>query len=222
MSSLLSAMFSGNVTIVIMLVIARAIVVFLCLPVHELSHGLMAYKLGDNTAKNLGRLSFSPFAHLDPIGTIMIFLFGIGYAKPVPINPLNFKNYRKGVALTAFAGPLSNLVMAFVGAFASSMISYFFGNSSVANIIVLLLTLTADINISLAVFNLLPIPPLDGSRVLGMILPDRLYEKYFRYERVIMIVLMVLLFTGVLNPLLTFLNNVFSSFIFFIPNLIFS
>lgn len=221
MSSLISAILSGDVTVVIMLVIARAIVVFLCLPVHELCHGLAAYKLGDDTAKRMGRLSFNPIAHLDPIGTIMIFLFGIGYAKPVPINPLKFKDYRKGVALTALAGPLSNLVMAFVAAFVSAAVGYFFQTSAAAQLITLLFSLTASINISLAVFNLLPIPPLDGSRILGMILPDRLYEKYFRYERVIMIVLMVLLFTGVLNGPLAFLNNIFRNFVFFIPNLIF-
>lgn len=221
MSSLISAILSGDVTVVIMLVIARAIVVFLCLPVHELCHGLAAYKLGDDTAKRMGRLSFNPIAHLDPIGTIMIFLFGIGYAKPVPINPLKFKDYRKGVALTALAGPLSNLVMAFVAAFVSAAVGYFFQTSAAAQLITLLFSLTASINISLAVFNLLPIPPLDGSRILGMILPDRLYEKYFRYERVIMVVLMVLLFTGVLNGPLAFLNNIFRNFVFFIPNLIF-
>lgn len=221
MNSLFSAIRSGDVTLVIMIVVARAIVVFLCSPVHELSHGLAAYKLGDNTAKDEGRLTLNPIAHLDPIGTLMIFLFGIGYAKPVPINPLKFKDYRKGVALTALAGPLSNLVMAFVSAFISAAIDHFFKESLVAQIIVLLLSLTASINISLAVFNLLPIPPLDGSRILGMILPDRLYEKYFRYERIIMLVLMLLLFTGALDGLLSFLNNIFSNFIFFIPNLIF-
>lgn len=221
MSSLLSAIFSGNIYIAILLIISRAIVVFLCLPVHELCHGLAAYKLGDDTAKKLGRLSFNPIAHLDPIGTIMIFLFGIGYAKPVPINPLKFKDYRKGVALTALAGPLSNVVMAFVFAFVGSAINSFAGSSAAVQVIVLLISLAADINISLAVFNLLPIPPLDGSRILGAVLPDRLYEKYFRYERYIMIALMVLLFTGLLNTPLSFLNNIFHSFIYFIPNLIF-
>ena len=222
MSSILSAIFSGNMYYAVLMIIARAIVVFLCLPVHELCHGLAAYKLGDDTAKTLGRLSFNPIAHLDPIGTIMIFLFGIGYAKPVPINPLKFKDYRKGVALTALAGPLSNLAMAFVFAFVGSAVASFADAGSTAvRIIVLLISLAADINISLAVFNLLPIPPLDGSRILGAVLPDRLYEKYFRYERYIMIGLIVILFTPLLNAPLRFLNNVFHSFIYFIPELIF-
>lgn len=221
MSSIISEILSGNFAVVVYMVIARAIVVFLCLPVHELCHGLAAYKLGDDTAKKLGRLSFNPIAHLDPIGTIMIFLFGIGYAKPVPINPLKFKDYRKGVALTALAGPVSNLAMAFIAAFISAVLDHFFGGVAVVSILASLISLTASINISLAVFNLLPIPPLDGSRVLAVILPDRLYEKYFRYERYIMIALMILLFTGILNIPLAFLNRIFSNFIFFIPNLIF-
>lgn len=221
MSSIISAVLSGSFQVVVYMVIARAIVVFLCLPVHELSHGLAAYKLGDDTAKKLGRLSFNPIAHLDPVGTIMIFLFGIGYAKPVPINPLKFKDYRKGVALTALAGPASNLVMAFIAAFISTALYHFFGSVAAVSIIAYLFYMIAGINISLAVFNLLPIPPLDGSRVLAVILPDRLYEKYFRYERYIMIALLILLFTGILNTPLSFLNNIFSNFIFFIPNLIF-
>ncbi len=221
MLSLFSAIRNGELAIVLYYVIARCIVVFVCLPVHELCHGLAAYKFGDDTAKKLGRLTFNPFAHLDPIGTLMIFFFGIGYAKPVPINPLKFKDYRRDTALTALAGPLSNVAMAFIAAFISSAISFFFPSSTVAYVIAFLLELTASINISLAVFNLIPIPPLDGSRVLGMILPDRLYEKYFRYERYIMIALMVLLFTGALNTPIAFLSNVLSKFIFFIPNLIF-
>lgn len=221
MLSLFSAIREGNIALVLYYVIARAIVVFICLPVHELCHGLAAYKFGDDTAKRLGRLTFNPIAHLDPIGTLMIFFFGIGYAKPVPINPIKFKNYRRDIALTALAGPLSNVAMAFVAAFVSGAVSHFFQNSAVAAVIALLFELTAIINITLAVFNLIPIPPLDGSRVLGMILPDRLYEKYFRYERYIMIALMVLLFTGVLNIPISFLSNILSKFVFFIPNLIF-
>lgn len=221
MISILSTIISGNIYLALLMIASRAIVVFLCLPVHELCHGLAAYKLGDDTAKKLGRLSFNPIAHLDPVGTIMIFLFGIGYAKPVPINPLKFRDYRKGIALTALAGPLSNFAMAFVFAFIGSALERFAGGGTAVGVITLLISLAADINISLAVFNLLPIPPLDGSRILGVILPDRLYEKYFRYERYIMIGLMVLLFVGVFNAPLNFLNNIFHSFIYFIPNLIF-
>lgn len=223
--SLIRSIMSGDVFTVVILVAARAFVVFCCLPIHELAHGWMAYKLGDNTAKNMGRLSFNPIAHLDPIGTIMIFLFGIGYARPVPINPLKFKDYRKGVALTALAGPLSNLVMSFIFAFLSAGASFIaaktYSTSIIFEIIVLFFSFASTVNISLAVFNLLPIPPLDGSRILGAILPDRLYEKYFRYERIIMIALIALLFTGVLDGLLSVLIVFFQKIINFIPNLIF-
>ena len=139
----------------------------------------------------------------------------------MPINPVKFKNYRRDIALTALAGPLSNLAMAFVAAFVSSAVNRFAGGTVAGTVITLLFMLMADINISLAVFNLLPIPPLDGSRVLAMVLPDKAYERYFRYERIIMIVLIVLLFTGILNGPLSFLTTVFQNFIFYIPNLIF-
>ena len=153
----------------------------------------------------------------------MIFLFGIGYAEPVPINPLNFKDYRKGVALTAAAGPVSNLIMGFVSALFYALFYMIYGKTdSVALMfIALLFFYSAQVNVSLAVFNLIPIPPLDGSRILAMVLPDKAYEKYFRYERIIMIVLIVLLFTGILNAPISFLVNLFMKVVLFIPELIF-
>ena len=222
-NSLLGYIFSGNVQMVLLLVLSRAFVVFVCMPVHELAHGWAAYKLGDNTAKSQGRLTFNPFAHLNPIGTIMIFLFGIGYAEPVPINPLNFKDYRRGVALTAAAGPISNLIMGFASALFYALFYMVYGKTgSVALMFIsLLFFYSAQVNVSLAVFNLIPIPPLDGSRILAMVLPDKAYEKYFRYERIIMIVLIVLLFTGILNAPISFLVNFFMKVILFIPELIF-
>ncbi len=222
-NSLLGYIFSGNVQMVLLLVLSRAFVVFVCMPVHELAHGWAAYKLGDNTAKSQGRLTFNPFAHLNPIGTIMIFLFGIGYAEPVPINPLNFKDYRRGVALTAAAGPISNLIMGFASALFYALFYMVYGKTgSVALMFIsLLFFYSAQVNVSLAVFNLIPIPPLDGSRILAMVLPDKAYEKYFRYERIIMIVLIVLLFTGILNAPISFLVNFFMKVVLFIPKLIF-
>ena len=186
-NSLLSYIFAGDVQTVIIMVLSRAFVVFVCMPVHELAHGWAAYKLGDDTAKLQGRLTFNPFAHLNPIGTIMIFLFGIGYAQPVPINPIKFKDYRKGIALTAFAGPASNLVMGLISAFIYAFFAMLTKKtgSDALFIISLLFMQAAMVNVSLAVFNLIPIPPLDGSRILAMILPDKAYEKYFRYERII-------------------------------------
>lgn len=226
--SLLRILASGDFQLLIIYILSRAFVVFICLPVHELAHGWAAYKLGDTTAKNSGRLSFNPFAHLDPIGTVMIFLFGIGYAKPVPVSPNRFKNPRSGMALTALAGPASNLLMGFIGVFFADMILAVFLSSSVSGtaytlfqLLYLLFYYSAEVNISLAVFNLLPIPPLDGSRILAVVLPDRVYFNYVRYERIIMIVLMVALLTGILSTPLTYLANLFMNIVSFIPDLIF-
>ena len=222
MFSILSYLRTGNYIEAIIAILSRCFVVFCCLPIHELAHGLMADKLGDHTARNQGRLTFNPFAHLNPIGTIMIFLFGIGYANPVPINPNNFKNPKKGMALTALAGPVSNILMSFISLFFYYGIEYTVGlGNTVLYAIAYFFYFSASVNVTLAVFNLIPIPPLDGSRVLAVILPDRAYEKYFRYERYIMIALMVLLFTGVLDTPLALLNNLFHKFIYFLPNLVF-
>ena len=127
MFSILSYLRTGNYIEAIIVILSRCFVVFCCLPIHELAHGLMADKLGDHTARNQGRLTFNPFAHLNPIGTIMIFLFGIGYANPVPINPNNFKNPKKGMALTALAGPVSNILMSFISLFFYYGIEYTVG-----------------------------------------------------------------------------------------------
>lgn len=222
--SLISSIMAGDVVTSLLMIISRAFVVFLCLPVHELAHGWAAYKLGDDTAKVSGRLTFNPLAHLNPIGTIMIFIFGIGYAQPVPINPLKFKDYRKGVALTAFAGPLSNIVMGCIFVFLSSFCQFLYsrtGGLLAVQLIALFLYQAAQINISLAVFNLIPVPPLDGSRILAMILPDKIYNNMFRYERYIMLALMFVLLTGVLNGVISALAGFFMRVISFIPNLIF-
>ena len=201
----------------IVLVLSRAFVVFCCLPIHELAHGYVAYKLGDNTAKNQGRLTFNPVAHLNPLGTIMIFLFGIGYANPVPVNPRNFKNQKSGMALVAFAGPLSNFLMASICGFFYVLtfklrmpmpIQYFF-------------YFAASVNITLAVFNLIPVPPLDGSKIIAMFLPDRVYYKYMQYERYVMLAVMLLLFLGVFDRPIAFLSDVMMKLVLFLPRLIF-
>ncbi len=218
--SLIRAIASGDFAYVALLILSRAFVIFCCLPVHELAHGWTAYKLGDNTAKNSGRLTFNPFAQLNPIGTIMIFIFGIGYANPVPINPANFKNPKKGMALTALAGPLSNLLMGFVSVF----LSYLFmanAHSDAVSYLALFFYYAATVNVTLAVFNLIPVPPLDGSRVLSVFLPESAYFGLMRYERYIMIGLMVLLFTGVLNNVIGALSNIMMMLISIIPKIIF-
>jgi len=219
--SLLSVLRSGEPALIFAVIFSRIFVVFFCLPIHELAHGWAAYKMGDSTAKNLGRLTFNPFAHLDLFGTIILFLFGIGYANPVPVQTRNFRNPKKGMIVTALAGPGSNLLMAFVficlyyivlllpQSLAVSFIAYFFD-------------FAATVNVSLAVFSLLPIPPLDGSKVIGFLIPSKTYFKILQYERYIMIALLLLLFTGVLNTPIALISDLLMKVISFLPSLIYN
>ena len=205
----------------IIAVLSRCFVVFCCLPIHELAHGLMAYALGDRTAKNQGRLSLNPLAHLNPIGTVMIFLFGIGYANPVPVNPRNFKNVKGGMALTALAGPSANLLMGFISVWGYYIFARVGAGNSFLYAVAMFFLYAAQINVMLSVFNLLPIPPLDGSKIVAAVLPDKVYYKYMMYERYIMIALMVLLFIGVLDTPISYLTSILMRFISIIPALVF-
>lgn len=188
------------------LFLARLFVVFCTLPVHEYSHAFVADKLGDKTARLSGRLTLNPMAHIDILGAIMILFVGFGYAKPVPVNPRNFKNPKKGMALTALAGPFSNILMAVVFMFLSNVLSLF-GSSLFVQAFYVFFSFAASINIGLAVFNLIPIPPLDGSRVLELLIPDKYYYKFAQYERYIVIVIFGLIIFGVLDAPLAFLQN---------------
>ncbi len=188
------------------LFLARLFVVFCTLPVHEYAHAFVADKLGDKTARLSGRLTLNPMAHIDILGAIMILFVGFGYAKPVPVNPHNFKNPKKGMAITALAGPFSNILMAVVFMFLSNVLSLF-GNSLFVQAFYVFFSFAASINIGLAVFNLIPIPPLDGSRVLELLIPDKYYYKFAQYERYIVIVIFALIIFGVLDAPLAFLQN---------------
>lgn len=174
-----------------MTMIARIIVLLICFPVHECAHAWTADRLGDPTGRNRGRITLNPFKHLDFMGTVMILLIGVGYAKPVPVNINRFKHKKRDFALTALAGPVSNLLMAVI----FLLVLRFFPNASVTGDLVYtlryLFICSAYINISLAVFNLIPIPPLDGSRVLMAALPDGAYNSMLRRERYIMGVLLL-------------------------------
>ena len=182
-------------------------VVFCTLPIHEYAHAFVADKLGDGTPRLNRRLTINPFAHLDLWGCLMIILVGFGYAKPVPVNMRNFKNPKLGMALTALAGPLSNIIMAFFFLVLRAVAIVFGGGSDFSQICEWFFYYAAYINATLAVFNLLPIPPLDGSRIATAVIPNKYYYKIMRYERYIVIGLFVLLFTGILSTPLSILSN---------------
>lgn len=201
---------------------SRLFVIFCTMPIHEYAHALIATKLGDQTPRLSGRLTLNPMAHISPLGAIMIFLCGFGYAKPVSVNPRNFKDPKKGMALTAIAGPVSNLVMGFICIFLANMFgSIFSSNPTVLPYaIYYFLYFAGVVNVNLAVFNLLPIPPLDGSRILQLLIPAKYYYKFLQYERYIVIVVFILILTGVLSGPLSFISgliiNLFTSIAGFI------
>ncbi len=159
--------------------------VMIAMSFHEFSHALAAKLMGDRTAKEQGRLSLNPLAHLDPMGLLLLLLFGIGFAKPVNVNPRRFKNPRLGMILTAAAGPLSNLILAFALMFGyiGAWIANYQNPSVFLQNLLLLLNITVWYNIVLAVFNLIPLPPLDGSKILGELLPPKMRLSYYNLER---------------------------------------
>ena len=205
---MLSTLLSGNVdmrSFLIELLLSLPII-FLIISVHETAHGYVAYKLGDPTAKNLGRLTLNPIHHIDPFGALCMLFFHIGWAKPVPINPRNFKNPKRGFAITALAGPLSNLIMAFLfsGVFllmykVSVDVLVTDGEGFLFNLCqttTLFFSIFYSVNIGLAIFNLIPIPPLDGSRILNVVLPQKAYFAIMKYERQIYLGLLAWLLLG--------------------------
>ena len=190
----------------------RVIAVLFCIVFHEVSHGFAAYLLGDPTAKTQRRLSLNPLRHIDPFGALMMLLVGFGWAKPVPVDTRYFKKPKSGMAITALAGPLSNFVLAYVmmllayvclGIFVVNEVPYSDTTQGLLDFCILV----ASLSIGLGVFNLIPFPPLDGSKILGILLPDRIYYKVLRYEFAGTIVLMALLWLGVLDAPLFAVRN---------------
>lgn len=182
----------------------------LCITVHETCHGLVAYWLGDPTAKNAGRLTLNPIKHVDLVGLVMMAIVKFGWAKPVPVDMRYFKNPKQGMAITALAGPVSNVVLAAAALLVRSVLLYFYlshGDSTVLGYVISFTEYVAIISAGLAVFNIIPIPPLDGSKVVFSLLPQNTYWKLMRYERYGMIVLVIVLFTGILDGPLIFLRS---------------
>lgn len=211
--------------------VLSAIAVLIILSLHEYSHGYAAYKLGDSTARSLGRLTLNPLKHLDPLGALCMVFFHFGWAKPVPINPRNFKNPKRDFAIVALAGPLSNIIMAFVSAFLYLLLFALFKDiRSESTLLISILQNTLDfvyifhiINVGLGLFNLMPVPPLDGSRILNVLLPTRVYFGVMRYERQIYLALVAWLLLGgyvsnallniqfvSMSPVLSFIARLFS------------
>lgn len=220
-SYMISLVREGDYLSFAVLILSTCFVVFCCGPIHEFAHAFAAYKCGDDTAKMQGRLTINPFAHLDFIGTLMIFFFGIGYAKPVPVNPARLKHPRRDMALVSLAGPTSNLLMALVAVWLRYILLAIGQGNIVFNSLAYFFYLAAEINIMLCVFNFLPIPPLDGSKIFSAILPDKIYFKIMSYDRYIMIGVMILLFTGLLTRPISWLADLLMRLISIIPALIF-
>ncbi|MBN2655404.1 MAG: site-2 protease family protein [Nitrospirae bacterium] len=204
-------------TDIIRQIAVSAIPILVAITFHEVAHGYAAYKLGDSTAKVMGRLTLNPLAHIDIFGTVILPVmllvmtqgqFVFGYAKPVPVNPLNFKHMRQGMAISAAAGPATNLILAVVSVILLKILLFIAGLlsaeviSSVVKPVAMMLTASISVNIVLAVFNMLPIPPLDGGRVLMGLLPYRYSQSIEKIEPYGFIIVLILLITGLANIVL--------------------
>ncbi len=178
--------------------------VLIALTFHEYCHGYIAYLLGDPTAKQSGRLTLNPLKHIDPIGLICMIVARFGWAKPVPVNMYYFKKPKRDMALVAFAGPLSNLLLGFVCVIIYYAIRLYAPDYAIISAFAQFTATLAVLNVGFAVFNMIPLPPLDGSRILGLIVPNHIYYKVMHYEQYIQLAFMLLLFTGILSTPLNY------------------
>lgn len=183
-------------------ILIHGIILLIAFPIHECAHALVAKWLGDDTAEKQGRITLNPIKHLDLWGTMLMLFAGFGWAKPVPINPNNFKKRKLGMALSSLAGPVSNLILAYIAMILSKILLYTETSEELSIICINAML----INVGLAVFNLIPVPPLDGSRILLLILPEKLYFKIMKYENIIFIILFAIIWLGLLDTPLAFLQ----------------
>ncbi len=235
---LLGYITSGDYLNAFAYVFGAVVVIFLVLPFHEYAHAWASTKLGDPTARYAGRLSLNPMRHVDWLGAALIMIAGFGWAKPVPVNTRYFQNPKRDMALTAVAGPLSNLLMGLVALLLGNVVltvgirgewllyaggNVFYYPETTASVVCLFIYnffgFVASINVGLAVFNLIPVPPLDGSRLVTALLPNHLYYKIMQYERYIMMGLFLLIFMGVLDGPLSLLRSVVMNGLRFVANL---
>jgi len=174
----------------------------LCITIHELAHGYTAYKLGDTTAKDMGRLTLNPIKHIDVFGLLMMVIAGFGWAKPVPVNMSRFKNPKRHMAITALAGPLSNIILAIIVFFFYGLLFAPFGgtrSTGAGEVVLSMIVRAATLSVALAIFNILPIPPLDGSKIVFSLLPEDAYYKLMRYERFGMIILILFVWSNLFD-----------------------
>ena len=185
----------------------RILPALLCITVHETCHGLAALALGDTTAKREGRLTLNPLRHIDPMGLLMMLVFRFGWAKPVPVNMYAFRKPKQGMAITALAGPLSNFLLGFVFLFLYGALYLPLCGKTAGELVLSMLYVGGYLSFALSVFNLLPIPPLDGSKILFALLPDGAYRRLMRYERYGSLLLLALVFFDVFSKPLAFVTE---------------
>lgn len=210
LNSILTLLRGGNVDIieVMIQVVATLLIIFLVLPFHEYAHGWAANKLGDPTAKWEGRLTFNPLASIEPMGAAALLLFGFGWAKPVPVDSRYFKNPRRDMALVALAGPVANLIASFAGAFLLYAVLAFASYNLFVHYTIVFLNYYSFINAVLAVFNMVPIPPLDGSKILVSFLSNRARYTFYRYQSMLSMIGIMLLASSALDGPISFVENI--------------